>query len=216
MATNQQPQTTPNNLGGENSPSESPTASSSNSQLNASVVKMVEELEQGGLIREVGNHAVWSLSSCKSGFGVGQLRDGLTSTYWQSDGPQPHVINIQFLQKTQLHCIMLYADYKQDESYTPKEVTIKVGNNFHDLSVVEKLVLDDPSGWIATLLTDKNDRPIKTFMVQISVEGNHQNGRDTHVRQVKVFSPCSHNSLSSLDTMPVFNSVEMSMYAVCR
>ena len=35
-------------------------------------------------------------------------------------------------------------------------MTIKVGNNFHDLSVVEKLVLDDPSGWIATLLTDKN------------------------------------------------------------
>ena len=56
----------------ENSPGESPTAS--NSHLNASVVKSVEELEQNGLIREVGSHAVWSLSSCKSGFGVGQLR----------------------------------------------------------------------------------------------------------------------------------------------
>ncbi|XP_063723255.1 anaphase-promoting complex subunit 10-like [Symsagittifera roscoffensis] len=195
----------------ENSPGESPTAS--NSHLNASVVKSVEEFEQNGLIREVGSHAVWSLSSCKSGFGVGQLRDGLTTTYWQSDEPQPHVINIQFAQKTELHCIMIYADYKQDESYTPKEVTIKVGNNFHDLCVVDKLVLDDPSGWIAALLKDKSDRPMKTFMVQISIEGNHQNGRDTHVRQVKVYSPCKE---ANLDIMPSFNSVEMSMYAVCR
>ena len=136
----------------ENSPRRSPTASS---QLNVAVVKEVQELEQNGLIREVGNQAVWSLSSCKAGFGVGQLRDGLTTTYWQSDGPQPHVINIQFQQKTELHCIMLYADFKQDESYTPKEVTFKVGNNFHDLSTVEKLVLEDPVGWIAALLKDK-------------------------------------------------------------
>ena len=32
---------------------------------------------------EIGSFAVWSLSSCKPGFGVAQLRDGSKETYWQ-------------------------------------------------------------------------------------------------------------------------------------
>lgn len=31
-----------------------------------------------------------------SGFGVDQLRDDNLETYWQSDGSQPHLVNIQF------------------------------------------------------------------------------------------------------------------------
>ena len=47
-------------------------------------------------VREIGDQAVWSLSSCKPGFGIDQLRDDNFDTYWQSDGPQPHLVNIQF------------------------------------------------------------------------------------------------------------------------
>jgi len=54
-----------------------------------------------------------------TGFGVDQLIDGSLDTYWQSDGPQPHLINIQFRRKTTITDICLYADYKADESYTP-------------------------------------------------------------------------------------------------
>jgi hypothetical protein len=43
--------------------------------------------------------AVWSLSTAKPGNGVEQLRDNNTDTYWQSDGSQPHLINIQFHKK---------------------------------------------------------------------------------------------------------------------
>lgn len=207
MSANQQE----NGSGSSSAALESPVAPSN--EQNNSVLKEVEELESSGLVREVGNNAVWSLSSCKPGFGVRQLRDGLTSTYWQSNGPQPHVINIQFCQKTELYCIMLYTDFKEDESYTPREVTIKIGNNFHDLQTVEKMALENPVGWIAALLKDKNDRPVKTFMVQISIEVNHQNGRDTHVRQVKVYSPCKD---TNLERVPTYTSVEMSMLAVCR
>ena len=53
------------------------------------------------------------------GFGIDQLRDGSIETYWQSDGPQPHLVNIQFRRKTTVHDICIYADYKADESYTP-------------------------------------------------------------------------------------------------
>lgn len=83
-----------------------------------------KQLERTGTVREIGSQAVWSLSSCKpgqpqthwsngtytqsldgfiflfcdslSGFGVDQLRDDNLETYWQSDGSQPHLVNIQF------------------------------------------------------------------------------------------------------------------------
>lgn len=51
--------------------------------------------ERTGNVREVGGQAVWSLSSCKPGFGVEQLRDNSVETYWQSDGQLPHLVNIQ-------------------------------------------------------------------------------------------------------------------------
>ena len=54
-----------------------------------------------------------------SGFGVDQLIDSSPESYWQSDGPQPHLVNIQFRRKTTIHDICIYTDYKSDESYTP-------------------------------------------------------------------------------------------------
>ena len=34
-------------------------------------------------LRDVGDQAVWSVSSCKQGYGVRYLRDGDMETYWQ-------------------------------------------------------------------------------------------------------------------------------------
>ena len=55
-------------------------------------------------------------------FGVDQLRDGSYDTYWQSDGPQPHLVNIQFRKKTTVQDVCVYTDYKADESYTPNRL----------------------------------------------------------------------------------------------
>ena len=52
--------------------------------------------------REIGDEAVWTLSSAKTGNGVEQIRDDNTNTFWQSDGAQPHLINIQFMKKTRI------------------------------------------------------------------------------------------------------------------
>ena len=77
--------------------------------------------------------AVWSLSTAKPGNGVEQVRDDNIDTYWQSDGPQPHLINIQFHKKMRIHEIVIYTDFKLDESYTPSKISIRVGSTFHDL-----------------------------------------------------------------------------------
>jgi hypothetical protein len=54
--------------------------------------------------------------------GVEQIRDGNPETYWQSDGAQPHLINVQFHKKMTVLEVALYLDFSLDESYTPKRV----------------------------------------------------------------------------------------------
>ena len=49
--------------------------------------------------RDIGKLAVWSVTSAKPGNGVELLCDDRDDTYWQSDGSQPHLINIQFQKK---------------------------------------------------------------------------------------------------------------------
>uniref|UniRef100_A0A8B9GIQ8 Anaphase-promoting complex subunit 10 n=1 Tax=Amazona collaria TaxID=241587 RepID=A0A8B9GIQ8_9PSIT len=60
-----------------------------------------------------------------------------------------------------------------------------------------QLELVEPSGWIHVPLTDTHKKPIRTFMIQIAVLANHQNGRDTHMRQIKVYTPVEESSIVS-------------------
>lgn len=126
------------------------------------------------------------------GFGVDQLRDDNLETYWQSDGSQPHLVNIQFRcrgasgciwfsvvlcenlkpdvhliaflssttccvlmrvvnqsqcvwfvcrRRTTVKMLCIYADYKSDESYTPSKISVRVGNNFHNLQEIRVTTL---------------------------------------------------------------------------
>ena len=88
----------------------------------------------------IGTNAVWSVSSAKPGFGVEQLRDDDVQTFWQSDGQQPHFVNIQFNRRVSLTHIAFYVDVDIDESYTPSKVAIKCGTNFHDLEVCQLII----------------------------------------------------------------------------
>jgi anaphase-promoting complex subunit 10 len=99
-------------------------------------------------VHEVGDEAVFTLSSAKPGNGVEQLRDGNTDSFWQSDGPQPHSINIQFHKNMRLKEVSFYTDFKLDESYTPAKVSVRAGSCLQDLSEIIVLDLDEPSGWV--------------------------------------------------------------------
>ncbi|XP_077445861.1 anaphase-promoting complex subunit 10 [Stigmatopora argus] len=173
-----------------------------------------KQLERTGTVREIGSQAVWSLSSCKPGFGVDQLRDDNLETYWQSDGSQPHLVNIQFRRRTTVKMVCIYADYKSDESYTPSKISVRVGDNFHDLHEVRQLEMVEPSGWIhVSLANQRSNEPVRTFMIQIAVLANHQNGRDTHMRQIKVYTPVRERSIGMF---PPCTTVEFLMYRTIR
>lgn len=174
-------------------------------------VKMTEaEIDRAEALptREVGHTALWTLSSAKPGFGVEQLQDNCLDTYWQSDGSQPHVMTAQFRRKTTISSVLIYADYHVDESYTPAKISFRVGNDFQDLREVEMLELIEPEGWIMVPLFDAERNHIRTYVLQMAIVQNHQSGRDTHVRQIKINSPAEDHTMTALDFPPTFSTVE--------
>ncbi|KAB1214559.1 Anaphase-promoting complex subunit 10 [Morella rubra] len=109
-------------------------------------------------LREMGKKAAWSVSSCKPGNGVSALRDDNLETYWQSDGAQPHLVNIQFQKKVRLQLVVLYVDFKLDESYTPSKISIRAGDGFHNLKEIKTMELVKPTGWVYLSLSGNDPR----------------------------------------------------------
>lgn len=56
---------------------------------------------------------------------------------------------------------------------------------------------------------------LKAYCMQLAILSNHQNGRDTHVRQIKVFGP-RHDVLQPLGQEIGFTTVELSQFATVR
>lgn len=56
---------------------------------------------------------------------------------------------------------------------------------------------------------------LKAYCMQLAILSNHQNGRDTHVRQIKVFGP-RHDVLQPLGQEIGFTTVELSQFATIR
>ncbi|CAI9110790.1 OLC1v1010876C2 [Oldenlandia corymbosa var. corymbosa] len=109
-------------------------------------------------LTEMGKKAAWTVSSCKPGNGVVSLRDDNLDTYWQSDGAQPHLVNIQFQKKVKLQLVVVYVDFKLDESYTPSKISVRAGDGFHNLKEIKSVDLDKPTGWVHISLSGTDPR----------------------------------------------------------
>lgn len=235
------------------------------------VIRAIPSLSDSPLLKDkrpLSKEAIcWTLSSAKPGNGVEQVVPSSSSplpteTYWQSDGPQPHWMRVQFARRVAISHVCLYLDYSLDESYTPQQIRIQCGMTVQDLTLAtqhDHVEFREPSGWCIVPLCasrdalddlleqdqDLNDedeelRPVRAHLVEISILNMHQNGRDTHVRQVQLFGPKRDASvmaaavvaspprqtqkqpyqdrvLSSLSTaLPRFSTTEMSQFSTIR
>eukprot|EP00753_Platysulcus_tardus_P013450 PLAT3680.3.p2 GENE.PLAT3680.3~~PLAT3680.3.p2 ORF type:complete len:197 (+),score=92.39 PLAT3680.3:1-591(+) len=133
-----------------------------------------------GWLRDIGDEGVWLLSSAKPGSGIRQLRDDSRETYWQSDGGKPHLVNVRFFKKQYVEEVALLLDYKLDETYTPERLVIRAGSTYHDLRDVASITLEEPIGWVRVPLG------VRAWYVQLAVLRMHSDGRDTHVRCMKL------------------------------
>ena len=88
------------------------------------------------------------MSSSKPGCSIPQLRNPSTALFWQSDGPQPHLLNIHFFKLVRIVGLRLYLDFEADESYTPTRIQFLAGSGPNDLQEWAELRLEQPRGWV--------------------------------------------------------------------
>ena len=197
---------------------------------NAMTIQAVPNLDSLYGLREIGREALcWQLSSAKPGNGVEQIRDQSTDTYWQSDGQtQPHLIQVHFARRVAISHVCLYLDYNLDESYTPKTISIQFGMTTHDLmpaiADATTIELNEPNGWCIIPLTSPPDplddldedptesaprRIVRAHMIQIEICAMHQNGRDTHVRQIQLYGPRSAKPSNMFQAEPDADPAEV-------
>jgi len=75
-------------------------------------------------------------------------------SYWQSDGPQPHYLNIHFFKLVSISHMRFYVDSRYDESYTPTKMQFLAGTGHHDLQTVCEMDLPPViRGWTEVDLT---------------------------------------------------------------
>ncbi|KAI2631763.1 APC10-domain-containing protein [Xylaria nigripes] len=143
-------------------------------------------------LKEISNLASFTVSSYKPGCGVKELRDDDVNQYWQSDGPQPHRLNIHFIKRVEIRALRLYLDYELDESYTPTKIQITAGTGPNLTIPFTTMELSQPKGWIDVPIAGAGGGPdgnsLCCFFVRVIILENHQNGKDTHIRGVKVYA----------------------------
>lgn len=167
-----------------------------------------------GDTREIGDEALsWELTSAKSGHGVQQLRDDNVTTFWQSDGSVPHKVTILFHKKQMIQNLAIYTDHQLDESYTPQDIVVKASTSSlhnYETHIVAEIELNEPTGWVPILCRphkrqNQFDKFLKTDKLIIEIRTSHQSGRDTHIRQIKIFAPQSGKLYKNEDESFLFD-----------
>jgi hypothetical protein len=131
----------------------------------------------------------------------------LMQIIYRSDGPQPHHLNIHFSRLVSIVSIRIFLDFEADESYTPTRITLLAGTGYHDLIPFSALEFTQPKGWIDVPLDHVGGGPdgktLRAFLVQVRIVENHQNGKDTHVRGLKVYArdERARGGLGALNTL---------------
>ncbi|KAI7139353.1 hypothetical protein KC352_g29952, partial [Hortaea werneckii] len=98
-------------------------------------------------LKEISSLASWTVSTAKPGNGVAALRSPDLAHFWQSDGPQPHLLSIHFFKLVSIVHIRLFLDFENDESYTPTKIQFLAGMSVHDIQEFAELSVSEPQGW---------------------------------------------------------------------
>ena len=97
-----------------------------------------------------------------------------------------------------------------------------MGSTFHDLQEIHVEELNEPSGWVTILPPSEcgsgegadEEKALRTHFIQVAILANHQNGRDTHIRQIKIYTP--RRDMGQHMCLPEFNTIAFQQYACLR
>lgn len=100
-------------------------------------------------------------------------------------------MTMKFTRQVEIRALRFFVDYTQDESYTPTKILWFAGTSEHNLIQFASSILNSPIGWQEVSITGcgggDDSNSLCCFVVQMHVMENHQNGKDTHIRGVKVY-----------------------------
>lgn len=106
---------------------------------------------------------------------------------------QPHRLTMHFVRQVELRAIRFFVDYNEDESYTPTSIKFYGGWSPNTLEQFAQIRLENPTGWQDVPLTGAGGGPdgnsVCTYVVVMEITENHQNGKDTHIRGIKLYGP---------------------------
>jgi anaphase-promoting complex subunit 10 len=104
-----------------------------------------------------------------------------------------------------IRAIRIFLDYEADESYTPTKISLLAGTGYHDLIPFASLEFTHPKGWIPVSLDNvgggEDGKTLRAFLVQVKIVENHQNGKDTHVRGLKIYARDERAGRTGMDIL---------------
>lgn len=107
--------------------------------------------------------------------------------------------------------------FPEDDSYTPQKFTLKSSTGLkHDLVDIKHITLPDaanPRGWIRIPLHDASKRGaqryLRTSYLQLTVTYMYNNGRDLHMRALRVLAPDEEAAPAPERFMPAWETPAM-------
>ncbi|CCK71816.1 anaphase promoting complex subunit DOC1 KNAG_0I00250 [Huiozyma naganishii CBS 8797] len=159
-------------------------------ELDGRFFEGLKVLENEDHLLNISDAAYWRASSHKAANPITNVLDNDPELFWQSDGGQPHVIDVYFHRQMDIALIAIYLSLLTDESYTPKVVKVYAGDSPSDATLYKIIEVEKLNGWLA--LTFEDNRPadslLKCRFLRFTFPVNHENGKDTHLRGIRVFS----------------------------
>lgn len=125
------------------------------------------------------------LSSFKREHSLKELLSKDMSEYWATDDVLPHSIQIAFDKIRYVQSVQLFLSFTQDDSYTPEKIEVRSGLTRESIKPISSVTLVEPEG-LFTLNVGR-----RCFYIQIIINSNHQEGKDTHIRHLKILESCN-------------------------
>ncbi|CCE65910.1 hypothetical protein TPHA_0N01290 [Tetrapisispora phaffii CBS 4417] len=150
---------------------------------------------------DVSKLAYWKPSSMKAGNPISNVIDDNFNTFWQSDGLQPHEVEVTFSRIMNVSMIAIFTSMIADESYTPSRIKIYAGTSPLDAVFYKKIEIVNMNGWFVLTFEDnrENDKLLKCGYIRFSFPVNHENGKDTHIRGMRIYAQSTQEPSATKD-----------------
>lgn len=123
------------------------------------------------------------------------------------------MLTVYFVKRVGIRDIRFYVDYQRDESYTPTKIIFKAGTSENNLIEFSEMPLTTPSGWQQVNLMGVGGGPdgntLACYVFQMQIMENHQNGKDTHLRGIKIYAADTDARNADAGANPMADMVEL-------